>query len=71
VERHDRSPQLTLNFPDEEKRQLESNRRYWSKRLIDLQSELTTEPERIRALYEVRAQRIEPVGLIYLWPTSR
>jgi hypothetical protein len=71
VERHDRSPQLTLNFPDEEKRQLESNRRYWSKRLIDLQSELTTEPERIRALYEVRAQRIEPVGLVYLWPTSR
>jgi hypothetical protein len=62
---------LTLNFPDEEKRQLESNRRYWSKRLIDLQSELTTEPERIRALYEVRAQRIEPVGLVYLWPTSR
>ncbi len=29
-----------------------------------------TEPERIRALYEVKAQRIEPVGLVYLWPVS-
>jgi hypothetical protein len=72
IDRHDRSPQLTLNFPDEEKRQLESNRRYWNQRLIALlQSELTSEPERIRALYEVRAKRIEPVGLVYLWPTSR
>ena len=71
IERHDRSPQLTLNFPDEEKRQLESNRRYWNQRLVALQSELTSEPERIRALYEVRAKRIEPVGLVYLWPTSR
>lgn len=71
IDRHDRSPQLTLNFPDEEKRQLESNRRYWNQRLTALQSELTSEPERIRALYEVRAKRIEPVGLVYLWPTSR
>jgi hypothetical protein len=71
VERHERSPQLTLGFPDEEKRQLESNRRYWNHRLIALQTELTTEPERIRGLYEVRAKRIEPVGLVYLWPTSR
>jgi hypothetical protein len=71
IDRHDRSPQLTLNFPDEEKRQLESNRRYWNQRLIALQTELTSEPERIRALYEVRAKRIEPVGLVYLWPSSR
>jgi superfamily II DNA or RNA helicase len=71
IDRHDRSPQLTLNFPDEEKRQLESNRRYWNQRLAALQTEITSEPERIRALYEVRAQRIEPVGLVYLWPTSR
>jgi hypothetical protein len=71
IELHDRSPQLTLAFPDEEKRQLESNRRYWNQRLIALQTELTTEPERIRGLYEVRAKRIEPVGLVYLWPTSR
>ena len=71
IERHDRSPQLTLAFSEEEKRQLEANRRYWDRRLIDLESELTSEPERIRRLYDVRAQRIEPVGLVYLWPLSR
>jgi hypothetical protein len=45
--------------------------RYWGKRLSDLATELKTEPDRIRNLYEVRAQRIEPVGLIYLWPVTR
>ena len=25
---------------------------------------------RIEALYEVKAQRIEPVGLVYLWPVT-
>ena len=38
IDRHDRSPQLTLNFPDEEKRQLESNRRYWNQRLAALRT---------------------------------
>ena len=28
------------------------------------------EPARIQAGYEVRAQRVEPVGLVYLWPVS-
>ena len=36
VTKHDRSPQLMLDFPEEEKRQLESNRRYWGQRLVDL-----------------------------------
>jgi hypothetical protein len=71
IERHDRSPQMTLAFNDEEKRQLEANRRYWDRRLVALRGELTSEPERIRSLYEIRATRIEPVGLVYLWPLSR
>ena len=71
IDRHDRSPQLTLAFPDDEKRQLESNRRYWNHRLVSIGNELTSEPERIRGLYEVRATRVEPVGLVYLWPASR
>ena len=28
------------------------------------------EPQRIREFYEVRAQRVEPVGLVYLWPET-
>jgi len=63
-------PQLRLEFVEDELRQLESNRRYWDKRLQRLVDELKTEPDRIRALYEVKAQRIEPVGLVYLWPAT-
>ena len=32
--------------------------------------ELATEPDRIRSIYEIKAQRIEPIGLVYLWPVS-
>ena len=28
------------------------------------------EPQRVREFYEVRAKRIEPVGLVYLWPET-
>jgi hypothetical protein len=57
-------------FPVEEKRQLEADRRHWEKRLKDLAEEINSEPARIEASYEVRAVRVEPVGLIYLWPVS-
>jgi len=53
---------------DDERRQVESNRRHWTKRLSAIDQELETEPKRIRDLYEVKAKRIEPVGLVYLWP---
>jgi superfamily II DNA/RNA helicase len=65
-----RDPQLFLDFNDEEQRQLESNKRHWDNRLHAIDQELATEPERIRALYEVKAKRIEPVGLVYLWPVT-
>lgn len=58
-------------FPEEEQRQLESNKRYWAKRLSEIDGEVKTEPGRIRGLYGVRAQRIEPIGLVYLWPVTR
>ncbi|MEH2273807.1 MAG: DISARM system SNF2-like helicase DrmD [Nostoc sp.] len=57
-------------FPVEEKRQLEADRRHWEKRLKALAEEINTEPARIEASYEVRAVRVEPMGLIYLWPVS-
>ena len=28
------------------------------------------EPERVRSAYEVKARRVEPVGVVYLWPVS-
>jgi superfamily II DNA or RNA helicase len=55
---------------EEERRQLEANRRHWRTRLEALEHEMKTEPERIRQVYQVLAQRIEPVGLVYLWPVT-
>jgi superfamily II DNA or RNA helicase len=65
-----KDPQLSLDFNDEEQRQLESNQRHWDRRLHAIDQELAREPERIRALYEVRAERLEPVGLVYLSPVT-
>jgi len=57
-------------FNADELRQLEADRRHWGIRLSLLAQEIQSEPERIRQIYEVKAQRVEPVGLVYLWPES-
>ncbi|MFN9248105.1 MAG: helicase, partial [Planctomycetota bacterium] len=64
--------QMRLDYGDDEDElaQVEANKRYWAKRLEEIKSELKEEPERIRGLYAVRARRIEPVGLVYLWPVT-
>lgn len=61
--------QLAL-WKDDERRQKEADARSWHGRLEQFDRELETEPDRIRAFYEVKAERIEPVGLVYLWPES-
>jgi hypothetical protein len=69
--KRDADPQQRLALEEEEeRRQLEADRRYWDKRLGAIDRELREEPARIQALYEVRATRIEPVGLVYLWPVT-
>ena len=65
-----RIEQLTLGFDEEEKRQLEADVRSWRSRLAQFDRDLGVEPDRIREFYEVKARRIEPVGLVYLWPES-
>ena len=71
LDKHERQPdQLTLGFKTEEKRQLQANMNAWRRRLEQFDSDLEREPERICAFYEVRARRVEPVGLIYLWPET-
>jgi len=62
--------QLTLDFGQEELRQLESDMHSWRGRIEQFEQELATEPARIRTFYDVRAQRVEPVGLVYLWPET-
>ena len=62
--------QLTLGFSREEERQFAANQKHWVARLRTLEDEIRDEPARIRAGYEVQASRVEPVGLVYLWPVS-
>ena len=76
--RHERDyTQLLLDFqgPDarqlrEDTRQLDANMRHWRRRLDLFEQDLESEPARVREFYEVRVQRVEPVGLVYLWPET-
>jgi len=62
--------QLTLHFADDERRQLEADVRSWRIRLEQFDRDLEREPQRVRDFYQVRARRVEPVGLVYLWPET-
>jgi DNA-binding transcriptional regulator YiaG len=62
--------QLTLGFQEDERRQLESNIHAWRRRLEQFDRDLEQEPQRIREFYDVRATRVEPIGLVYLWPET-
>ena len=64
------SAQLTFKFDPEELRQHEADRRAWVRRLESIETELQTEPSRIYETYKVRTRRIEPLGLVYLWPRT-
>ncbi|MCY4601908.1 MAG: helicase-related protein, partial [Acidobacteria bacterium] len=71
LEKHESQPeQLALDFSAEERRQLQANMAAWRRRLAQFDAELEHEPERVRAFYEVQATRVEPVGLVYLWPET-
>lgn len=69
--RHEKhGTQLVLKLNDKEKRQRDLDVRSWRVRLEQFERDLRTEPERLRAFYEVQATRVEPVGLVYLWPET-
>lgn len=63
-------PRQALLFDEDERRQLEADARSWRGRLKQFDRDLEAEPGRIRDFYVVKAKRIEPVGLVYLWPES-
>ena len=57
-------------FDDDERRQLRDNAKYWRRRLEAIPRETEVEPKRIQQSYAVKATRIEPVGIAYLWPVT-
>ena len=64
------SAQMTLGFDERELRQREAERKAWNKRLVDIDRELEEEPAQIIRNYQVQTSRVEPIGVIYLWPIS-
>ena len=62
--------QMTLDFNPAERRQHDADRRAWERRLAKIESELKSEPSRIADTYTVQAHRIEPLGIVYLWPRT-
>ncbi len=59
--------QLTL-FRDDEAEQRRRDRPAWQRKIANLDAQLETEPKRVRDGYAIRADRVEIVGLLYLWP---
>ncbi len=60
--------ELWAAAPAEERDQRERDARFWRERLARIPEELETEPARVKALYEVRTEKLDVVGLAYLWP---
>ncbi|TGG96683.1 MAG: helicase [Aphanocapsa feldmannii 277cV] len=64
-------PALDLaKLSSQERRQLSADQRHWERRLETIESELSSEPQRITDSYRVVTHRLEPAGLVYLWPIS-
>ncbi|GAC1352644.1 MAG: hypothetical protein NVSMB1_17590 [Polyangiales bacterium] len=69
-----RRAQLTFDDLKLDKREEEQFRReqqYMGDRLGKIQDEIQKEPPQIEALYKVALRRLEPVGLVFLWPETR
>ena len=62
--------QLELELNEDEKRQRQADVISWRRRLVQFDRDLASEPARVRAFYEVRSKRVEPIGLVYLWPDT-
>lgn len=55
---------------EQERRQRQADRRSWQQKLKRLDDDIKTEPGRVKSFYQVAAQRLEPIGLVYLLAAS-
>jgi hypothetical protein len=68
------SKQLGFDFAEankEEQHQFQMDRDHMDRRLKLIDGEMETQPRDLEALYKVVLHRLEPVGLVYLWPATR
>lgn len=73
IKKHEKdagNPQILMDFLQEERDQIEADRKHWDRRLPKVEEEIRTEPARILEQYTIKAHRIEPIGIVYLWPVT-
>lgn len=69
-----KAPQLAFAFAEltkVEQKQVEADRKYMEHRLEAIDREIVEEPEDLKSLYQVSLRRLQPVGLVVLWPRTR
>jgi hypothetical protein len=71
IERRVGSQQLVIQFDKREAEQFKKEREYMDDRLVSIQREIEHEPKQIESIYKVALRRLEPVGLVVLWPETR
>ncbi|PXA98424.1 hypothetical protein DMC47_08635, partial [Nostoc sp. 3335mG] len=69
-EHRDDDVQLSLLLDPVEARQRAADRRSWERTLARIAEERVREPERLRRAATIRVSRLEPIGLVYLWPVA-
>ncbi len=57
-------------FRDDEAEQRRRDRQHWRRKVAVLNLNIKQDPARVAWAYAVRADRVEIVGLLYLWPGS-
>jgi hypothetical protein len=60
-----------LDLDKREHEQWTKEKQYMNERLVAIEGELEREPKQLEALYEIALRRLEPVGLVFLWPETR
>jgi hypothetical protein len=71
IDRRGGHTQLVLQFDKREAEQFKKEKEHMDNRLVSIELEIEREPKQIEALYKVTLRRLEPVGLVVLWPESR
>ncbi|MFK9004752.1 DISARM system SNF2-like helicase DrmD [Pseudomonas pergaminensis] len=69
-----KAPQLAFDFETltkGEQKQVEAERKHMEQRLIAIDREILEEPDDLKSLYHVSLRRLQPVGLVVLWPKTR
>jgi SNF2 family DNA or RNA helicase len=67
-------PQFEFNFEPitrSEQKQVEAEKNHMENRLLMIVKEIREEPADLKSLYQVSLRRLQPVGLVVLWPKTR